>query len=205
MYPTGYGKTLLETDFQEKYRDDDFTQQLCDAWGIEFDHIARWLQFSNVEDWNNIVNGTYLYDHEGILAQWFASTVTGQYIVWWENMLGIPTDITLTDQDRRNAIKARMSQRVSAPTPDYVLAQVSKFVIQASLTVYPTNYSFTIKIILPRAQPSLTVQQNIINAIEISRPAHLAYTLLFTEEDWYLLQNRDWATIGNVDWNSIAF
>lgn len=205
MYPTGLGQKVLEVNLPDKYREEDFVQQICVAIGAELEQLDRWINFEDVRDLNLVLKGQYLYDHEGILAQWFSRTVTGQYIAWWETMLGIPTDTTLSDQNRRNNIRARMSQRANAPTVDFIQAQVQQYVTSAAVSVNIATYSFTIKIILPRAALPATVQNNITAAVEAAKPSHLGYTILFSEEDWLSLQNRDWLTIGNVDWNTINY
>jgi hypothetical protein len=203
-YPIGLGQKLLEIDFPGKYRDEDFIQQFSGTFGKELEQLDRWIQFSSTEDLLNVLNGSLLYPFEGVLAQWFARTASGVYLNWWENMLGISTDTTLTNAQRRSNIRARMSQRTATPTVDYIVAQVQQYVAVASITDHPSTYSFTITIVSPHATLPTVIQNQIIAAVAAAKPAHLNYNIVFTEMDWASLGNRDWASIGNEDWNTFA-
>jgi uncharacterized protein DUF2313 len=187
------------------YSEDDFVQQVFTAWEGELEQFARWTQFEDSSALLNVLNGLNLYTHEGVLAQWFVRTTSGQGLQWWEEMLGVSTDTTLSDSARRNNLLSRMKQRIASPTTDFLLNVVQQYVTQAVITLDTAHYAFTITVTNPRAALPTTTQNSIIAAVEAAKPAHLAYTLKFTETSWNTLAARDWNTIGSTSWATLSY
>src|SRR4051812_24650235 len=101
-------RNQLILNIPTRYWEDPFAQAITQAWMWDVDQFDRWVQFEHDPDLYNALAGEYLYDHEGIIAQWMVRLCNGNYIAWWEDELGIPTDLTISDQQRRNNILSRL-------------------------------------------------------------------------------------------------
>ena len=169
------GAERFYRNVQQWYRIDDFICQTFYAWFGEIDQLDRWLHYESPEDLFNVMkNGLWLFNHEGVLAMWLARETTDPYLSWWEDMLGIPTDTSISDAYRRGYLIQRMQQRGVSPTVQFMESVAEQFVTDAVIIPNIPTYTFTLRIIAPVAGVTPPqVLSNLDAAINAAKPAHL--------------------------------
>jgi len=209
----GWGMALLE-NLPAYYGESDFMQQYMMSFGFEFDAIDRLSNFVRDDDAYRALAGIYLNDLESVISYWFVRTANDDGLKLWEDMLGIAYNSSLTHSERVAGILTKM-QSTQTPTPDYIRSQLLQYADELAIVEhfeYPgtdrRRYTFDIHIIRPKGfKPE--VQSAIDTMVGRIKPAHLGYTILYTEVTWNNdptnLGNKTWKTLGNITWTTLRF
>ena len=112
------------------------------------------------------------------LKQCFISTATWG-LDYWEDMLFIPRNISKSYDERRSIIYTRM-RATRTTTVEVVKELASAFFSPENVTVteHNSNYSFNIE--FENIKVSTAKLQDVINVLEIYKPAHLNYDFTFS-------------------------
>ena len=112
------------------------------------------------------------------LKQCFVSTATWG-LDYWEDMLFLPKGTGKTYDERRSIIYTRM-RATRTTTVEVVKELASAFFSPENVTVteHNSNYSFNIE--FENIKVSTTKLQDVINVLEIYKPAHLNYDFTFS-------------------------
>jgi hypothetical protein len=209
----GWGEVLME-NLPTYWEEDDFMQQFLMAVGFEFDPLDRFTRFMVDDEIRSALAGTLPNNLEPMHSAWFVRTANEEAMALWEDMFSAPSDTSLTLEERRAGLIARM-QSTATPTPAYIKSQIEHYATQMEIVEHfdlPGNdlrrYSFDIRIIQPKGFPE-NVQQNIDSMVRRIKPSHLGYTIIYSEVTWHddpgNLGNKTWSDIGNVTWADLRF
>ena len=115
---------------------------------------------------------------EDTLKQCFVETATWG-LDYWEDMLFLPKGTGKTYDERRSIIYARM-RATRTTTVEVVKELASAFFSPENVTVteHNSNYSFNIE--FENIKVSTAKLQDVINVLEIYKPAHLNYDFTFS-------------------------
>ena len=115
---------------------------------------------------------------EETLKQCFVETATWG-LDYWEEMLFLPKGTGKTYDERRSIIYARM-RSTRTTTVEVVKELASAFFSPENVTVteHNSNYSFNIE--FENIKVSTAKLQDVINVLEIYKPAHLNYDFTFS-------------------------
>ena len=205
----GTGKYMAQELSPDDYWESQYWNQLQMAFGLEMETLLRVVQFIPSDIAQRILNNDWPNEVEGILAQWLPQTVSGPFLVWWEEFLGIPSDISQTDVVRRITIHNQLLNSGQSPTVQYMLNIVLQYVNNAviidqnALSTGTHDNSFLIRIIDPVGVPPTDSLMRA--AIETFKPASLAYTIQYSETDFIALAERDFVALGETDFSNLNY
>lgn len=136
-------------------------------------YVAKWLFHVMGIEWDE----TWQYFNE-LRQQAFPETATWG-IVYWEQRYHIPTDETLTLEERRQRVIVKRGKR--SPMNPARLEQFSEDITgrQAEVTERNSEYAFTIAIM---EGDSAVDYQALIDLIKSAKPSHLAFNVIFEVE-----------------------
>jgi hypothetical protein len=154
------------------YNDSNEMNAICDTNGAEFDDI--------------------IFDVEDIVRQCFPQTSTWG-VAYWEEFLGIPSNIDEDLSSRRAKIVTKIS-RTSPMTPFEMRKILKNFVDDVLISQSYEIYKFDITLIT-RTKIDV-IMENIIKEIEDSKPAHTSYEVAIDYLTEYTIQKyfARWAT-----------
>lgn len=112
------------------------------------------------------------------LKQCFVSTATWG-LDYWEDMLFLPKGTGKTYDERRSIIYARM-RATRTTTVKVVKELVSSFFGAENVTVTEHNENYYFNIEFENIKVSTAKLQDVINVLEIYKPAHLNYDFTFS-------------------------
>ena len=155
-------------------------QRIYNAQGIELDNINAIAQ--------DIVN------------QCFVDTATWG-LDYWETMLKIPTDYSKPDDYRRTVIKSKI--RGFGTVSVILIQNVAESFENGDINIIenPGNYSFEVKFVGMRGIPPNL--DDLKNAIEEIKPAHLGVTYTFTYTTWSEVKTIAWSQVKTGTWNDL--
>lgn len=138
----------------------------------------------------------YLQDLEKQLS---IETATWGLIVY-EQELGLNTNNSMTFEDRREIIKAKI--RGSGVVTIEMLKNTAEAFSGGEVMVIekPKEYAFTIKFVGIKGIPKN--MQSFINMLEDIKPAHLSYDLKYTYTVWDFI-DETWLSIKDKTWNDL--
>ena len=117
---------------------------------------------------------------EDVLRQMYVLTATWG-LDYWENMLYLPRGIGKTYEERRSIILTKM--RGSKTTTIEVVKQLAySFFDVENVTVEEDNAHYIFNITLENAKFESSNFSDLINAIELYKPAHLNYSFTFASK-----------------------
>lgn len=132
--------------------------------------------------------------------QLFVDTATWGLSVW-EKQLGIYTDVSKTNEARREVIKAKM--RGSGTCTIEMIKNTALAYTNAEVEVIESNalYTFAVKFVSVKGIPAdIGAFKATIDTI---KPAHLAYTVEYTYTVWSDLTALTWGAVGAETWDGI--
>lgn len=142
---------------------------------------------------------TEIYD---IFSQCRIKTATWG-LVYWEELFGITTDLSLSYEERREALIARKTGHGTATISK--IKDIARSFTGGEIEVIENSadYSFVIKFISQKGIPSNL--EAFKDAIDKIKPSHLAYTLQFLYNTWGMLKNnnRTWGSVSDKTWDEI--
>lgn len=124
-------------------------------------------------------------------------------LVYWEYVFGIPTDLKLSYEERRQALIARKTGQ--GTTTVQKIKDVAKSYTGGEVEIIEnfSDYSFVIKFVSQKGIPTnIDLFKNTIDNI---KPAHLDYTIEFLYNVWNFLSenNSTWDENKTRTWNQI--
>ena len=186
----GHGAAVSETDLENHYID---IAQYAPPF---FRDIREMAQIYRTEGYELGLLQYYLDD---LVKQAFVSTATWG-LVYWEEQYGITTNLSLTNEDRREIICARM--RGQGTTTIAMIKQTAEAFSGGEVDVIEDNpnHLFIVRFVgikgIPRSM------QAFINMLEDIKPAHLAYTFEYRYTVWNNMNAYKWIDLNTQTWST---
>ena len=121
----------------------------------------------------------------------------------YEQDLGIVVDNTLSDEARRGRILSRL--RGTGTVTKEMIRNVANSFVNGEIDIIeqPNDYTFVVKFISKKGEPPRI--DDVKNAIEMIKPAHLAVEYIFTYRTWQEVLNLilDWQEVKSYSWYSL--
>ena len=141
-----------------------------------------------------------LYRLEDVKKQFFIDTATWG-LVWYERDLGIETDILKPEQFRREKVKAMLRGRGTI-TKELIKNTARAFAgAEVEVFEYNSELSFVIKFFGVLGIPKNL--SDLIEIIDMIKPAHLLYSFEYTYTWWNSLKELTWNEANTMTWDEI--
>ncbi|WP_135552619.1 putative phage tail protein [Paenibacillus cymbidii] len=144
--------------------------------------------------------GSLRYALDAILAQLFVRTAS-----WgldrWERELGIDYDPSRPNEWRREIILAKL--RGGSTTTKAKIVNVAAAFSGGEVEVieYPDEYRFVVRFIgILGIPPNMA---GFVDMLEQIKPAHLAYSFMYTFTTWSMISDLTWADAVSKTWNEL--
>ncbi len=145
--------------------------------------------------------GQVYYFLNDFLKQFLTPTIATWGLAFWEQGLGLKTDISKSYEERREIIMARL-RGIGTIGRDVIKRAAEVFSGgEVEIIEYPAEYRFVVKFVGIRGVPKNMA--SFIEMIEDLKPAHLAYSFEYTFTWWDLLKELTWAQAGMGTWNDL--
>jgi uncharacterized protein YmfQ (DUF2313 family) len=120
---------------------------------------------------------------------------------YWEQELGLPTDVSKSYEERRAIVLSRL-KGISAVGKNVIKRAAEAFSGgDVDVIEYPAEHRFVVKFVgtlgIPKNMASF------IEMIEDLKPAHLTYGFEYTYTWWNTLKELTWAQAGLGTWNDL--
>ena len=158
------------------------------------------LEVVNIQDSINAENNKLQLAVKDLIDQLFVVSATWG-LDYWENYLGIESDISESYSNRREVIKAKL-RGIGTTTIEMIKNTAAAFTGgEVEVIEYPLEYRFVIQFIgILGIPPNMS---GLINAIEEIKPAHLAYSFKYTYTVWNNLKDLYWNDVQNKTWSEL--
>lgn len=132
--------------------------------------------------------------------QFFIDTATWGLSIY-EKELGLQTNMSLTYEERREIIKAKL--RGHGTTTKEMIKNTAEAFSGGEVDVieYPEESKFIVKFIGIKGIPRN--MQGFIDMLETIKPAHLAYEFKYTYTVWNHLTNLTWGQANAMTWDEL--
>ena len=145
--------------------------------------------------------GYVYYFIEDFLKQFLTPATATWGLSFWEEQLGLKTDISKSYEERREIIMSRL--RGIGTIGREVIKRAAEAFSGGDVDVieYPAEHRFIVKFV-----GTLGVPKNMasfIEMIEDLKPAHLTYSFEYTYTWWNMLKEITWAQAGMGTWNDL--
>ena len=119
----------------------------------------------------------------------------------WEEELGIEYNPSMSYEERREIIKAKLRGR--GTTTKAMIKNTAEAFSGGEVDVieYPEEYKFVVKFIGVKGIPKN--MQGFINMLETIKPAHLIYDFEYTYTVWNHLTHLTWNDVSTMTWNEL--
>ena len=119
----------------------------------------------------------------------------------WEEELGIEYNPSMSYEERREIIKARLRGR--GTTTKAMIKNTAESFSGGEVDVieYPEEYTFVVKFIRVKGIPRN--MQGFIDMLETIKPAHLTYEFKYTYTVWNHLTDLTWGQANAMTWNEL--
>lgn len=158
--------------------------------------IMKAIQDANAEEL-----GAVYYFIDDFKRQFLTPTTATWGLAFWEQELGLSTDISKTYEERREIIMARL-QGMGTVGKNVLISAASAFSGgDVDVIECPAEYRFVVKFI-----GTLGVPKNMasfVNMVEDIKPAHLSYTFEYTFTWWDKVKTLTWAQASAGTWNDL--
>ncbi len=145
--------------------------------------------------------GQVYYFLNDFLKQFLTPTTATWGLAFWEQELGLKTDISKSYEERREIIMARL-RGIGTVGKNMLISAASTFSGgDVDVIEYPAEHRFVVKFI-----GTLGVPKNMASFVEMVedvRPAHLTYSFEYTYTWWNMLKEITWAQAGMGTWNDL--
>jgi len=163
------------------YLNSEIMKAIQDAYSTEFGYIYFFL--------------------EDFLKQFLTPETATWGLSFWEEQLGLKTDISKSYEERREIIMSRL--RGIGTIGREVIKRAAEAFSGGDVDVieYPAEHRFIVKFVgtlgIPKNMASF------IEMIEDLKPAHLTYSFEYTYTWWNMLKEITWAQAGLGTWNDL--
>ena len=165
--------------------------------------LLPWYYKSNVtiEGLQNSIAkelGKLYYNLEDLINQLFIDTATWGLSLY-EKQLGLQTNLSLSYEERRKIIKAKLWGR--GRTTKQMIKDTAEAFSGGEVDVieYPEESKFIVKFIGVKGIPRN--MQGFIDMLETIKPAHLAYEIMYTYTVWDFVKHITWEQASQYTWN----
>ena len=145
--------------------------------------------------------GQVYYFLNDFLKQFLTPTTATWGLAFWEQELGLKTDISKSYEERREIIMARL-RGIGTVGKNVLISAASAFSGgDVDVIEYPAEHRFVVKFI-----GTLGVPKNMASFVEMVedvKPAHLTYSFEYTYTWWNMLKEITWAQAGMGTWNDL--
>jgi len=163
------------------YLNSEIMKAIQDAYAIEFGYIYFFL--------------------EDFLKQFLTPATATWGLSFWEEQLGLKTDVSKSYEERREIIMSRL-RGIGTIGRDVIKRAAEVFSGgEVEIIEYPAEYRFVVKFVGVRGVPKNMA--SFIEMIEDLKPAHLVYSFEYTFAWWDLLKELTWAQAGIMTWNQL--
>lgn len=167
--------------------------------------LLPWYYKSNVtiEGLQNSIAkelGKIYYNLEDLINQLFIDTATWGLSIY-EKQLGLQTNLSLSYEERREIIKAKLWGR--GTTTKQMIKDTAEAFSGGEVDVieYPEESKFIVKFIGIKGIPRN--MQGFIDMLETIKPAHLAYEFKYTYTVWNHLTDLTWGQANAMTWDEL--
>jgi len=145
--------------------------------------------------------GQVYYFLNDFLKQFLTPTTATWGLAFWEQELGLKTDISKSYEERREIIMSRL-RGIGTVGRDVIKRAAEAFSGgDVDVIEYPAEHRFVVKFVgtlgIPKNMASF------IEMIEDLKPAHLTYSFEYTYTWWNTLKEITWAQAGMGTWNDL--
>jgi len=145
--------------------------------------------------------GQVYYFLNDFLKQFLTPTTATWGLAFWEQGLGLKTDISKSYEERREIIMARL-RGIGTVGKNVLISAASAFSGgDVDVIEYPAEHRFVVKFI-----GTLGVPKNMASFVEMVedvKPAHLTYSFEYTYTWWNMLKEITWAQAGLGTWDDL--
>lgn len=144
--------------------------------------------------------GLLKYRTQNILEQFLIQTATWGLDLW-EEEYGLRVDLSKPYIYRREIISAKI--RGSGTTSKQMIENMAMAFSggEAKVNEFPSEYRFEVQFIGIKGIPQNMA--GLIDAIEDIKPAHLAYSFMYTYTVWNNVNNLTWSEVSNKTWSEL--
>lgn len=144
--------------------------------------------------------GRLYYHLEDFINQLFVDTATWGLSIY-EKELGLTTNPSLSYEERRELIKAKLWGR--GTTTKQMIKETAEAFSGGEVDVieYPSEYRFVVKFIGVKGIPRN--MQGFIDMLEAIKPAHLAYEFKYTYTVWDFIKHLTWNDVSGMTWGDL--
>lgn len=164
-------------------------------WYYQSSTVMREIQNSIAKEF-----GALNYNIIDLEKQFFIDTATWGLSIY-EKELRLPTNLTLSYEERREIIKAKLWGR--GTTTKQMIKDTAEAFSGGEVDVieYPEEYKFVVKFIGVKGIPRN--MQGFIDMLETIKPAHLAYEFKYTYTVWNHLTDLTWGQANAMTWDEL--
>lgn len=164
---------------------------------------GRLLNSKEVLDFENAINSIMIMaenEKDELFKQFNLETATWSLDIW-EKQYGIKTDITKDYDLRRSRIKSKM--RGTGTTTVEMIKNVAESFVNGLVEIVEHNeqYKFDIKMMSVIGIPPN--MEDLKDAIEELKPAHLAYEIILKYNTWGMASKFKWGDLANRTWGQV--
>ena len=164
---------------------------------------GRLLNSKEVLDFENAINSIMIMaenEKDELFKQFNLETATWSLDIW-EKQYGIKTDITKDYDLRRSRIKSKM--RGTGTTTVEMIKNVAESFVNGLVEIVEHNeqYKFDIKMMSVIGSPPN--MEDLKDAIEELKPAHLAYEIILKYNTWSMASKFKWGDLANRTWGQV--
>lgn len=163
-------------------------------------YLAKTAQFKALHQAEGYELGLTFENLRDSARQLFLDTATWG-LERWEKMYGVDTNLSLTNEQRREIIAAKI--RGQGTTTKQMIEDTAASFSGGEVEVEEdnANYHFIVKFVGIKGIPKN--MQAFESMLEDIKPAHLYYTFAYTYTLWRELQNKTWGRISDKTWEQI--
>ena len=145
--------------------------------------------------------GYVYYFLEDFLKQFLTPATATWGLAFWEQELGLKTDISKSYEERREIIMARL-RGIGTVGKNVLISAASAFSGgDVDVIEYPAEHRFVVKFIGTFGVPKNMA--SFVEMVEDVKPAHLTYSFEYTYTWWNMLKELTWAQAGMGTWNDL--
>lgn len=162
--------------------------------------LAEVLELAEIYRTEGSEIGLLQHELRDLLDQCFIETATWG-LLRWEKMLGVATNMSLTYEQRREILMAKL--RGHGTTTKRMIEETAATFSGGEVNVIEDNpnHLFVIQFIGIKGIPRN--MQAFINMLEDIKPAHLAYRFEYRYTIWEELKPYTWKQLGAMIWDEV--